>query len=283
MASFKGHFTFSAVLAVGTTAVAAMWLNFDWGATFIVAALTIVGGLAPDLDSASGIPVRELFGMASIVGPLLVGPRLQQELGLAGDQQLALLLFLYLGIRYGLIRVFKRFTVHRGMFHSIPAMLIVGFLVFLATSHPGKVEETMVKRIAFTVAAMIGFFGHLFLDEVYSINLDGLSISVNQFSGTAVKLFGPSMPANLFCYSLLGACGFGAYQDTKGHIPELKEAVSILQTKIMSKPQLPDWFDAKEPKDSKDTKPGTPPAQANRETAPMPRLAPPSAPVAFQQ
>jgi len=276
MASFYGHFTFSTVLAVGTTAAAAMWLQFDWGATFLVAALTIVGGVSPDLDSASGIPVRELFGMASIVGPLMLGPRIQEEFHLAGDQQLAMLLFLYLFIRYGLIRIFKRFTVHRGMFHSIPAMLIAGLMVFMATKHPGAEDEIMVKRLTFAIVAMLGFFGHLILDEIYSINLDGLAISVNQFSGTAVKLFGPSMGANLFCYGLLGVIGFGAFQDTKNQLPQIKEAFTTIQTKMTSPPSLPHWFDAKSPAEA----PGGG-AQANHpEKAPMPRVAPQNPPVA---
>lgn len=277
MASFYGHFTFSAVLAVGTTAAAAMWLQFDWGATFIVAALTIVGGLAPDLDSASGIPVRELFGMASIVGPLIIGPRLQQELGLAADQQLALLLFLYLFIRYGLIKIFKKFTVHRGMFHSIPAMLILGLIVFTGTSHPGSVQETMVKRLTFSIVAMIGFMGHLVLDEIYSINLDGLAISVNQFSGTAVKFIGPSMPANLFCYSLLGLLGFGTFQDTKDQINVVKDAFTTIQSRMLAGPRIPNWF---ETKDGKDNQQPAQNGQASREMGPMPKAATLNTPVA---
>ena len=32
----------------------------------------------------------------------------------------------YLLVRFGVSELFKRITVHRGMYHSIPAMLIAG-------------------------------------------------------------------------------------------------------------------------------------------------------------
>lgn len=267
MASFTGHFRFSAVLAVGTAAIASLWLQFDWGATLLVVALTIVGGLAPDLDSASGIPVRELFGLASIVAPLFLAPRIKEELGLTADQQLAMILLLYFFVKYGLCNVFKHFTVHRGMFHSIPAMLILGLLVFLATKHSTPESDMMLHRIVFSVVAMIGFMGHLVLDEIYSINLDGMAISVNQFSGTAVKFIGPSMPSNLFCYSLLGLVGFGSYQDTNGHLDEVKTAITTIQSKMLSSPTVPNWFDRKT-----NGKPAANPApgHAQKEVAPMP-------------
>lgn len=267
MASYTGHFRFSAVLAVGTGAIVSLWLQFDWGATLLVVALTIVGGLTPDLDSASGIPVRELFGLASIVAPIFLAPRLKEELGLTADQQLAMILILYFFVKYGLCNIFKHFTVHRGMFHSIPTMLILGFLVFLATKHSTAESDMMLHRIVFALVAMIGFFGHLVLDEIYSINLDGMAISVNQFSGTAVKFIGPSMPSNIFCYSLLGLAGFGSYQDTNGHMDEVKSAFTAIQSKMLSKPSVPNWFDHKT-----DGKPASLPApgHAQKELAPMP-------------
>jgi hypothetical protein len=277
MASYTGHFRFSAVLAVGTGAIASLWLQFDWGATLLVVALTIVGGLTPDLDSASGIPVRELFGLASIVAPIFLAPRIREELGLTADQQLAMILVLYFFVKYGLCNIFKHFTVHRGMFHSIPAMLILGFLVFLATKHSTAQSDMMVHRIVFAIVAMIGFFGHLVLDEIYSINLDGMAISVNQFSGTAVKFIGPSMPSNIFCYSLLGLSGFGSYQDTNGKMDEVKTAFTTIQSKMLSNPSIPHWFDRKD-----EAKPaGIPaPGLAQKELAPMPGPVTPKPPMA---
>ena len=128
MASYQGHLTFSSVLGAAYGGGAA-YLGMDWGPVFLGAGLTTVGGLLPDLDSDSGVPVRELFGLASVLVPLGLLPRLPPTFTM--DQRLVLLGALYLLIRYPLARLFKSITAHRGMFHSIPGMLIAGLCVFL--------------------------------------------------------------------------------------------------------------------------------------------------------
>src|SRR5437016_127950 len=133
MASYRGHLLFASALGVGLGGVAVVSWGYGWGRAFLGAGLTTLGGLLPDLDSDSGVPVRELFGAAATVVPLLLLQRLR---GYDGEQVLVILGAAYLGIRYGLSALFKRLTVHRGMFHSIPAMLIAGLTVFLLYHAP---------------------------------------------------------------------------------------------------------------------------------------------------
>ena len=40
---------------------------------------------------------------------------------------------LYLFVRFGITNMIRKYTVHRGMFHSIPAGLIFAGLAFLVT------------------------------------------------------------------------------------------------------------------------------------------------------
>src|SRR5437764_14423250 len=130
MANFQGHITTSAVLGVAVGAVGAWYFHYDWGTCCLAAGLTTVAGMLPDLDSDSGIPVREMFGLAGVIVPLLLVNRLQR-LAVTPEQLLVLLGATYLVVRYGLAELFRRITVHRGMFHSVPAMLIAGLAVFL--------------------------------------------------------------------------------------------------------------------------------------------------------
>ena len=51
--------------------------------------------------------------------------------GFSPEQLLVILAGTYLFIRYGVAETFRRISVHRGMFHSVPAMLIAGLAVFL--------------------------------------------------------------------------------------------------------------------------------------------------------
>src|SRR5262249_37326122 len=133
-------------------------LQLPWGPAFLGAGATAVGGLLPDLDSDSGVPVRELFGLAAAVVPLFLYPRLSRDL--EPEQTIVILVGIYLFIRYGLSRVFKDYTVHRGMFHSIPAMLIAGLAVFQVYHNDSDLIRWYVAG-----GVMLGFLSHLVLDE----------------------------------------------------------------------------------------------------------------------
>jgi hypothetical protein len=198
MASYRGHLAFSSALAAGYGGVAAWKLDLDWGPLFLGAGLTALGGLLPDLDSDSGVPVRELFGLAAVAVPALLLPRMG-AVGLSTDETLVVLSGLYLLIRYGLSALFKRVTVHRGMFHSIPAMLIAGLLVFLLYHSPD-----LTNRLFLAGGVMLGFLSHLVLDELCSVNLVGVKLRLNKYAGSALKFFSSSAPATVTTYALLG-------------------------------------------------------------------------------
>src|SRR5579872_7274056 len=156
MASYRGHLAFSAVLGAGYGSLALTRWHFDWGPAALAAGLTTLGGLLPDLDSDSGVPVRELFGITAAVAPFLLYQHLRDR-ALTGEQTLVVLAGVYLFIRYGLSSFFKRWTVHRGMFHSIPALLIAGLGTFLLY-HP--VPDDPPLRLFLAGGVMLGFLSH---------------------------------------------------------------------------------------------------------------------------
>jgi hypothetical protein len=170
--------------------------------------------MLPDLDSDSGIPVRELFGLAGVFVPLLLVERLSR-MGLTSEQLLVLLAATYLGVRYGLSEVFKRITVHRGMFHSVPALLIAGLAIFLLhrPDHPLAADE-LRKRLYFATGTMIGFLSHLVLDEICAVDLMGVVPKLNQFAGSALKFKSDSWTATLLTYGILVSLGYLAWIST---------------------------------------------------------------------
>jgi hypothetical protein len=198
MASYRGHLTFSTALGLAYGGAAAWYCGFDWWSAALGAGLTAISGLLPDLDSDSGKPVRWLFGVAAVVVPLLLLRKLL-ALNWPLGQLLAVLGGLYLFIHYALAELFKRITVHRGMFHSLPAMLIAGVAVFLLYHDP-----RLVVRYYLAAGVMLGFLSHLVLDELCSVNLVGVKLRLNKFAGSALKLKSPSLSATLATYLLLG-------------------------------------------------------------------------------
>ncbi len=207
VAGFRTHITVSGVCGVLYGGAAVQPMGFHADAAVLAAGLTTASGMLPDLDSDSGVPVREMFGLAAIVGPLLLVPRLVQ-LDLSRETILASMLFGYVIIRYFIANLFRQFTVHRGMYHSIPAMLIAGLCVYLAYQSPDRNLRLMLAG-----GVMIGFLSHLILDEIYSVDFRGVRIKLKASAGSAVKLASTSVYANITCYTILGGLLYVAYQD----------------------------------------------------------------------
>jgi LexA-binding, inner membrane-associated putative hydrolase len=209
MAGFKTHITVSGLLGVAAGAFGAWQWQLDWGPVCLAAGLTALGGMLPDLDSDSGVPVRELFGVAAACIPVLLLHRLRRA-EFTHDQMLVVLIGVYLFVRYGLAEFFKRVTVHRGMFHSIPALLIAGLIVFMLYDHDNQ-------RVRWYLAggAMLGFLSHLVLDELYAVDLRGLVPRLNNFAGSALKLFSQSWTANAFTYAVLFVLGAAAWKSAE--------------------------------------------------------------------
>jgi hypothetical protein len=209
MASYRGHLAFSAALGLAYSGYGVVYGGLaDWGIAVLALGLTTLGGLLPDLDSDSGVPVRELFGLAATVTPFILYQHLRDK-RLTGEQTLVVLGGVYLFIRYVLSAIFKEWTVHRGMFHSIPALFIAGLVFYLGyhSSSPRKL------RLYLAGGLMLGFLSHLVLDEIYSVDFMGLHLKLNKYAGSALKLASRSWPATLAAYVLLFLLSYLAWLD----------------------------------------------------------------------
>ena len=207
MAGFRTHITVSTFCGIAYGGAAVQPLGFGTETAFLAAGVTAVGGMLPDLDSDSGVPVRELSALSAAVVPLLLTPRLIAA-GMTQEGILATLGALYLLIRYGGGWLVRRLTVHRGMFHSIPAMLIAGLLIYLEYQSPDR-----GVRLLLAGGVMFGFLSHLVLDEVYSVDFNGVRPRLAKSAGSAVKFVSPSWTATCVCYGILGGLAILAYAD----------------------------------------------------------------------
>src|SRR5437899_1976409 len=90
--------------------------------------------------TASVSQLRQVAGRLSGLQtpvPLLLLERLRNA-GLSPEGTVLLMGACYLAIRFGAAWLFKHLTVHRGMFHSLPAALIAAEIVFLAHDCPQR-------------------------------------------------------------------------------------------------------------------------------------------------
>jgi membrane-bound metal-dependent hydrolase YbcI (DUF457 family) len=182
MAGFKTHITGSTLAGIGL-GVAGYAYGIPWPSCAIGGTLCSVAGMLPDLDSDSGTPVREMIGFLAAVVPALMIPRFVQ-LGMSTEHMVLAAIGIYAFIRFVLAAVFKHYTVHRGMWHSLPAAAIAGLLAFLLVS--GTQFEI---RLFKTAAVTLGFLVHLVMDEIWSLEVRRGRLHVKKSLGTALKLF----------------------------------------------------------------------------------------------
>lgn len=196
MAGFKTHITTSCVLGGGYAALGAYY-GLPIEAALVAGGLCGIGGMLPDIDSDSGVPVRETMGFAAAVTPMLLVDRFQ-HLGLNYEQMVLAAGASYLFVRFGFARLLKNYTVHRGMFHSIPALLIFTGVAFLLCGY-GNLHLRYFKA----TGVFIGVLSHLMLDEIFAVEWTGGRWRFKKSFGTALKLWGDSAWGNFSTYSKL--------------------------------------------------------------------------------
>lgn len=209
MAGFKTHISVSTACGAAYGWYGATQLGLPMPACLLAGGLCSVSGMLPDLDSDSGVPARETKNFAAAVIPMLAFHRLHLH-GLSVEQMALAGAPLYLFIRFGLGSLLSKITVHRGMFHSIPALLIAGMITFL-------ICDTGMTTVRFfkTGGVLLGFFSHLLLDEIWSVNLASSGPMIKKSFGTAIKFFGPSATGNSAAYGMLIFLSLLVVQDTQ--------------------------------------------------------------------
>jgi membrane-bound metal-dependent hydrolase YbcI (DUF457 family) len=200
MAAYREHISVSSLLGIVVGGGAYFALGFTPIQGALVGWLTAMGGMLPDLDSESGRPVREMFGLVAAIAPLALVGRVLGWLGLQGTPELVMLLIvvMYMSIKYGGQMMISSVAVHRGMFHSLPAMVIAAEVTYLVYPH-----ESPKVKLLMGIGVAIGFFSHLLLDEMYSVQWSGVRIKLKKSAGSAIKMFGKLFVPNVVTYSIL--------------------------------------------------------------------------------
>ena len=185
MADFKTHLLGGCV--TGTlAALGTAWMGWaDWALLPIVAVAGVIGGIAPDVDSETARPQKILFNAAAVIVPSVVLYRVEW---LQRDPERAVLSWVVLAAltRWPAAWAFRKLTVHRGMLHSTPAILIFGALCFLFA---GRRLDDVPLQVAVGLTGAVGYLTHLALDEIWSVDFNGKTIRVKKSLGTALKVW----------------------------------------------------------------------------------------------
>ncbi len=207
VAGFHTHIAVSTAVGVGYACWGGAQYELSVSTCALAGGLCSIAGIMPDLDSDSGIPARETISLAAAIVPMLLFQRFQ-ALGIGLEHMVLLGAPIYLVIRFGLGSVLKSVSVHRGMFHSIPAAIIAGLIGYLICD-----SGVHLVRYYKAFAVTLGYMTHLLLDEIWSLEFGAGLPRVKKSFGTALKLFGDEPGATLTTYCLLGLLTLFAAND----------------------------------------------------------------------
>ena len=238
MADFRTHITASSVLGVAYGGAAHAFFDVPLSTSVLAGGLCAVSGMLPDVDSNSGRPLQEGLAFAAAVVPMMMVDRFQQ-LGWTPESIVLAGAALYVFVRFALGELLKRYTVHRGMFHSLPAAVIFGEIAFLLTS-----GTDLRLRVYKAGAVVVGYVTHLVLDELYSIDWHRGRLRLKKSFGTALKMFSHKWWPNVSAYLKLGVltyivlCEPGWMDQVRQHRP-LDWAQNWVQEKTQNAPRSP--------------------------------------------
>lgn len=209
---FREHVAWGAVISmVVVVGVYFYALVTDPWLLLLLFTVSIIGSFLPDVDSDSGLPFYLVFGVTTLfaTGVVLLYTLSSEYAGdwrtLVGIPAAALVFFWF--VVGGFV---KRCTQHRGIFHSIPALIIASAATFLVAENYG-LSDTVSAVFAGAMAA--GFASHLILDEMHSlVDFEGIPFIPKQSLGTAFKIFSDSNNVNMATYLLLVTLVYTAFQ-----------------------------------------------------------------------
>ena len=226
MASFRAHVSVGIALgAVNVLALIAFALvPPDWSYFALAVMAVSVGAVVPDIDSDSGIPFHVGFGSLSLLSGVLAflfawTYSATNSVLLIGGPILAVL-FTWCVVG----SIFKKFTRHRGMTHSVPAAAIFGLLLFLLASYL-NFSDWHAFLLGLSLTA--GYLAHLILDEVWAAtNFHGTPFVPNKAFGSALKFISHYQTANVVTYTILFILLFANYLALAPLFTQLAQALS---------------------------------------------------------
>lgn len=205
------------------------------GEALLCLCLAALGGYLPDVDADNSAPLKSTFHWGAVALAFLALFHSAPRYSLA---ELALLwVCVYLLLRVVAVKVFEKLTVHRGLFHSVPAALLFSSLA-VVICHRGFQREPNVAWAAGGFL-FVGYLSHLLMDELEGLNLFG--VGTRKSLGSACKLWSRANPhGTLWLYALSTGLLLGAPSPTSA----LAIVADPATYKALADSLLPqaDWF-----------------------------------------
>lgn len=181
MANFRTHLTGGAVVAA-----AAAFASYGEGLsnaaeTQALFAVGTVASLLPDIDADDSKPLRGVFDIAGLVAGFLTAFAFAERFALL--ELVGIWAGTWLFVSWPLRLAFARFTVHRGIWHTLLMALVLALVAAMLSELLLRLGATLAWLVGGFV--LLGYVTHLVLDEVASVDL--LGRQVKRSFGSALK------------------------------------------------------------------------------------------------
>jgi FtsH-binding integral membrane protein len=202
MADFKTHTLAGSVVGLLICYYAAsLNLISEYYYFILIYIISIIGSFLPDVDHDSSKPLRIVFTFFAIISSISCFFVAKKVLKMDLYDVFIYTLLTFFIVSYFVRFLFKKYTKHRGIFHSLPMMLIVSLsTMFLNYRFGGRDYVTMVIGLA----TGTGFLSHLVLDELFATkNFAGIPYSFKKSFGDSFKVFVKSRKVNICVFAIL--------------------------------------------------------------------------------
>ncbi len=208
MAQYQSHISFSVICGIGYALLGIWAFNIFPEHALLASLIVAITGMLPDVDAKSGAPARELGGFLAAVAPIAM-IEFFPGLKAGGLARLALVVLLcYFFTRVLVVRALQKFTVHRGMVHSIPAAIITSEVVYLLFW-----DLYWVERVYVSAAAFLGYMSHLLLDASTNVDLLGKALGKAEKKPAALKLTSARLGSTAVMYLSVTVLGWFIFRD----------------------------------------------------------------------
>ncbi len=209
MPSFNTHISAGVVLGCAALFFTVSNAILPQPEAFFITVAIAIGAILPDLDSDTSVPFHIASSLFSLAVGALTYIYFKNLLSNNGEIILRVIIAV-LVVKFVVSPIIKKLTKHRGIWHSIPAAVIITLGSFRLLQ---MINLTMKMRLYVAIALGAGYLSHLVLDEGSSLfNFRFLIFwSPKQSLGSALKLVVRSKMITVMAYLIISVLLVASY------------------------------------------------------------------------
>ncbi|MCB9480796.1 MAG: metal-dependent hydrolase [Desulfobacteraceae bacterium] len=194
MPDFKAHSEAGVLAGYAAGALSLYFLDKPVYFSGIIFVSSYAGSIFPDIDSDNSRTISIIFNLLSVLGAFAA-----ISFFIDSTWKYAFLIppAVYFFIKFGLSGIFKYYSRHRGIYHSIPMGIFISLVIFKFSTI--KLDE--ISGFVTGLSFLFGYLVHLVLDEINSLyDIKSAKFNLKKSFGTALSIKGVDIYTTVFVY-----------------------------------------------------------------------------------